>query len=63
MEQVRRYRYSVACTASVGVAASSDRDKDDRIVAADNALQVAKHEGKNRTAKAEPQTANVCDGE
>jgi diguanylate cyclase (GGDEF)-like protein len=50
-------------TASVGVAASSDGDKDDLIAAADNALYVAKHEGKNRTVRAEPQTANVSAGE
>jgi hypothetical protein len=47
----------------VGVAASPDRDKDDLIAAAANTLHVAKREGKNCTVKAEPQTANVCDGE
>jgi diguanylate cyclase (GGDEF)-like protein len=50
-------------TASVGVAASSDGDKDDLIAAADNALYVAKHEGKNRTVRAEAQTTNVSAGE
>ncbi len=50
-------------TASVGVASSSDGDKDSLIAAADNALYVAKHEGKNRTVRAEPQTANVPGGE
>lgn len=50
-------------TASVGVAASSDGDKDDLIAAADNALYMAKHEGKNRTVRADAQTANVSAGE
>jgi diguanylate cyclase (GGDEF)-like protein len=50
-------------TASVGVAASSDGDKDDLIAAADNALYVAKHEGKNRTVRAQAQTTNVSAGE
>jgi diguanylate cyclase (GGDEF)-like protein len=50
-------------TASVGVAASSDGDKDDLIAAADNALYMAKHEGKNRTVRADAQTANASAGE
>jgi diguanylate cyclase (GGDEF)-like protein len=50
-------------TASVGVAASSEGDKDGLIAAADNALYAAKHDGKNRTVSAEPQTANVSGGE
>jgi diguanylate cyclase (GGDEF)-like protein len=50
-------------TASVGVAASSDGDKDDLIAAADNALYMAKHEGKNRTVRAAAETTNVPAGE
>ena len=49
-------------TASVGVAASGDGDKNELISAADNALFVAKREGKNRTVKAGSQTANVFGG-
>ena len=47
----------------MGAAASSDGDKDDLIAAADGALYVAKREGKNRTVRAEPETANVSGGE
>ena len=54
---------SISVTASLGVAASADGNKDQLIAAADNALYVAKHEGKNRTVRAEPQTANVLGGE
>ena len=54
---------SIRVTASLGVAASADGSKNELIAAADNALYVAKHEGKNRTVRAEPQTANVLGGE
>jgi hypothetical protein len=47
----------------VGSAASSQGSKNDLIAAAGNALYTAKHAGKNRTVKAEPETANVFGGE
>jgi len=50
-------------TASVGVAASSEGNKDELIAAADDALYMAKHAGKNRTVRAQPETANVSAGE
>jgi PleD family two-component response regulator len=47
----------------VGVAASSDGQKDTLIADADAALYTAKRRGKNRTVKAEPAAANVVGGE
>jgi diguanylate cyclase (GGDEF)-like protein len=54
---------TVQITASVGVAASSEGDKDELIAAADTALYLAKRAGKNRTVRAHPETANVSSGE
>jgi diguanylate cyclase (GGDEF)-like protein len=56
-------RGSLRVTASVGAAASAGGSKNDLIAAADKALYTAKHGGKNRTVKAEPETANVSGGE
>jgi diguanylate cyclase (GGDEF)-like protein len=53
---------SLQITASVGVAASCEGDKNDLISAADTALYTAKREGKNRTVKAGSHTANVFGG-
>jgi diguanylate cyclase (GGDEF)-like protein len=50
-------------TVSVGVAASAAGNKDELIAAADAALYAAKRDGKNRTARAQPQTTNVFRGE
>jgi diguanylate cyclase (GGDEF)-like protein len=50
-------------TASLGVAASSAGDKDSLIADADGALYAAKRQGKNRTVRAQAQTANVSSGE
>jgi len=54
---------SLQVTASIGAASSSDGRKNDLILAADTALYVAKREGKNRTVRAEPETANLFTGE
>ncbi len=50
-------------TASLGVAASSEGDKDALVADADAALYAAKRQGKNRTVRAHSQTANVGPGE
>jgi diguanylate cyclase (GGDEF)-like protein len=50
-------------TASFGVAASADGDKDALIADADAALYEAKRQGKNRTVKTQAHTANVISGE
>ena len=49
-------------TASLGVAAFTDGNKDDLIAEADAALYEAKHQGKNRTIRAGVATANVSGG-
>ncbi len=50
-------------TASLGVAASSEGDKDALIAGADAALYDAKRQGKNQTVRAAARTANVLSGE
>jgi diguanylate cyclase (GGDEF)-like protein len=50
-------------TASSGVAASTEGNKDALIADADAALYEAKRQGKNRTVRAQPRAANVVSGE
>jgi diguanylate cyclase (GGDEF)-like protein len=50
-------------TASFGVAASTEGDKDALIADADAALYEAKRQGKNRTVRAQTRAANVASGE
>lgn len=50
-------------TASIGVAASLDGDKDALIAEADAALYAAKREGKNRSVRAASRAANVIGAE
>jgi diguanylate cyclase (GGDEF)-like protein len=50
-------------TASFGVAASTEGDKDALIADADAALYAAKRQGKNRTVKAKQRTTNVSSAE
>ncbi len=50
-------------TASVGVSTSTDGDKDAVIADADAALYAAKRQGKNRTIRSQPKTANVVGAE
>jgi diguanylate cyclase (GGDEF)-like protein len=50
-------------TASFGVAASLDGDKDALISGADAALYVAKRRGKNRTEASQPQATKVSTAE
>jgi diguanylate cyclase (GGDEF)-like protein len=50
-------------TASLGVAAATDGDKQSLITAADAALYEAKRQGKNRTVRASAQTAKVLSAE
>ena len=56
-------RGTLRITASVGVAASSEGNKDALIADADAALYEAKHQGKNRTVRAPVRAANVLGGE
>ena len=54
---------SLRVTASLGVAASSDGDKDGLIASADSALYAAKRAGKNRTVSGTASTADVVGAE
>jgi diguanylate cyclase (GGDEF)-like protein len=54
---------SLRVTASVGVAANDEGDKDALISEADVALYAAKRQGKNRTVQAPAAAANVVGGE
>ncbi len=50
-------------TASLGVAASSEGEKNALIAEADAALYEAKRQGKNRTVRGSVEAANVFSGE
>jgi diguanylate cyclase (GGDEF)-like protein len=54
---------AIRITASFGVAASAEGDKDVLIADADAALYAAKREGKNRSVRARPQPAKVSAAE
>jgi diguanylate cyclase (GGDEF)-like protein len=54
---------SLRITASVGVAASSEGDKDALIAEADTALYQAKRQGKNRTVRPPVEAANIFSAE
>jgi diguanylate cyclase (GGDEF)-like protein len=56
-------RGTLRITASVGVVASSEGNKDALIADADAALYEAKHQGKNRTVRAPVRAANVLGAE
>ena len=56
-------RGTLRITASLGVAASSEGNKDALIADADAALYEAKHQGKNRTVRAPVRAANVLGAE
>jgi len=56
-------RGTLRITASVGVAASAEGDKDGLIAEVDAALYQAKREGKNRTVRAPVRAANVLGAE
>jgi diguanylate cyclase (GGDEF)-like protein len=56
-------RGSLRVTASLGVAASADGDKDGLIGCADAALYTAKHQGKNRTVSGAAPAAGVVGAE
>jgi diguanylate cyclase (GGDEF)-like protein len=53
----------IQVTASIGVTASSEGDKNALISEADAALYQAKRDGKNRSVRATPVPANVTGGE
>jgi diguanylate cyclase (GGDEF)-like protein len=54
---------ALRATASVGVAASNEGDKNALIADADAALYEAKHQGKNRTIRADPRAAKALSAE
>jgi diguanylate cyclase (GGDEF)-like protein len=59
----RDHRGALRITASLGVIASIDGEKDELIAEADAALYEAKRQGKNRTIKAPAGAANVLGAE